>query len=107
MVDVFAFSMSVYRCSNRIYYGTGDATCINTLLAAGANVNAITNTATGKQTPLHLAATVGNTPVVQRLIQESDIDLNSLNRARKTAAEIADSKDFTDIAQLIRAAEVG
>jgi hypothetical protein len=77
-----------------------DAECVRVLIAAGANVNAISEEG---QTPLMIAAVRGLTPVVQVLI-DAKADLNKVNVHGRTALDYAMIGGHADAEELLRKA---
>lgn len=79
----------------------GSASCVRVLLEANANAN-LTNMAT--ESPLYMAAYRGHRDIVLALLKSGKCDYNLTSEDGLTAFDVAISRGFWDIAQLIRRA---
>lgn len=77
-----------------------DPECVKVLIAAGANVNAISEEG---QTPLMIAATRGLTPLV-RLLIDAKADLNKVNVHGRTALDYAIRGGHAEVEEMLRKA---
>lgn len=80
------------------------AKMVEILVAAGADVNAVSSDSTKRQTALHLSARMGNMTVVKALLKQKGIQPEMRNKAkhRQTPAEEAEAAGFRDVARLLR-----
>ena len=53
-------------------------------------------------TPLHVAALNGQTEIVKLLLEQPGLDTTLKNNEGKTAADLAQEKNFTEIITLLR-----
>ncbi|KAK2079474.1 hypothetical protein QBZ16_003166 [Prototheca wickerhamii] len=80
--------------------GYGEIECMEALMDAGANVNAVDD---NDNTALHYAAGYGNIEVARILVNKGKADLSIKNSEGKTADEVAELNEQTELVALLRA----